>query len=118
MLIHEHALVKVREDMPHGSSRSDRLLDHNGRRGSVPLLGSNLGQRSSYRLWWCGLAAINGAAIAGAGQIIAVDRVDSKLELAKSVGATHVVNAAEKDAVGEVENDPRWLRLCIRGHWP
>ena len=49
-----------------------------------------------------GLAAINGAAIAGAGQIIAVDRVDSKLELAKSVGATHVVNAAERDAVGEV----------------
>ena len=49
-----------------------------------------------------GLAAINGAAIAGAGKVIAVDRIDSKLELAKSVGATHTINAAEKDAVGEV----------------
>lgn len=49
-----------------------------------------------------GLAAINGAAIAGAGQIIAVDMVDSKLELAKSLGATHTINAGSGDAVGEV----------------
>ena len=49
-----------------------------------------------------GLAAVNGAAIAGAGQIIAVDMVDAKLEIAKSVGATHTVNAGSGNAVGEV----------------
>jgi S-(hydroxymethyl)glutathione dehydrogenase/alcohol dehydrogenase len=49
-----------------------------------------------------GLAAINGAAIAGAAQIIAVDMVDSKLELAKAVGATHTVNASSGDAIAEV----------------
>lgn len=49
-----------------------------------------------------GLAAINGAAIAGAGIIIAVDMVESKLELAKVMGATHVINASKCDAVGEV----------------
>ena len=49
-----------------------------------------------------GLSAINGAAIAGAARIIAVDMVESKLELARKFGATDVVNAKEKDAVGEV----------------
>jgi len=49
-----------------------------------------------------GLAAINGAAIAGASMVIAVDMVDSKLELAKAVGATHVINASSGNAVGEV----------------
>jgi S-(hydroxymethyl)glutathione dehydrogenase/alcohol dehydrogenase len=49
-----------------------------------------------------GLSCINGAAIAGAGRIIAIDAVPSKLELARKFGATDVVNAKETDAVGEV----------------
>jgi S-(hydroxymethyl)glutathione dehydrogenase/alcohol dehydrogenase len=49
-----------------------------------------------------GLACVNGAAIAGAGRIIAVDRVASKLELAKTFGATDLVNAAETDPVQQV----------------
>ena len=42
-----------------------------------------------------GLSAIQGARIAGANKVIAVDMVASKLELAQSLGATHVVNAAD-----------------------
>ena len=49
-----------------------------------------------------GLSAINGAAIAGAARIIAIDMVDSKLELARKFGATDVINAKEKDPIGEV----------------
>ncbi|MEZ5660274.1 MAG: zinc-binding dehydrogenase [Burkholderiaceae bacterium] len=49
-----------------------------------------------------GLSAINGAAIAGAGRIIAVDRFASKLDLARSFGATDVINAAETDPVEAV----------------
>ena len=49
-----------------------------------------------------GLSAINGAAIAGAARIIAVDTLASKLDLARKFGATDVVNAAEVDAVGEI----------------
>ena len=45
-----------------------------------------------------GLNVIQGAAIRGAGMIIAVDRVASKLELAKKFGATHVVNASDTTA--------------------
>jgi alcohol dehydrogenase len=51
-----------------------------------------------------GLSAIMGAKIAGAWPIIAVDRIASKLELAKQCGATHVVNASECDPVAAVRD--------------
>ena len=44
-----------------------------------------------------GLNAIQGCAIAGAAMIVAVDRVDSKLELAKLFGATHTVNSSHDE---------------------
>jgi NDMA-dependent alcohol dehydrogenase len=46
-----------------------------------------------------GLNAIQGCAIAGAAMIVAVDRSDSKLELAQLFGATHTVNAANEENV-------------------
>jgi S-(hydroxymethyl)glutathione dehydrogenase/alcohol dehydrogenase len=49
-----------------------------------------------------GLSCVNGAAIAGAGRIIAVDMMPSKLELARKFGATDVVNARETDPIGAV----------------
>src|SRR5581483_4217839 len=50
-----------------------------------------------------GLAAINGAAIAGAGRIIAIDQVASKLEMAKAFGATDVIDASQGgDLVAQV----------------
>lgn len=49
-----------------------------------------------------GLNSIQGAAMSGARQIIAVDVLEKKLEVALSFGATHTVNAANKEAVEEV----------------
>ena len=49
-----------------------------------------------------GLNVIQGAKIAGASQIIAVDLFDSKLEMAKQFGATDVVHAGEGDPVAAV----------------
>lgn len=49
-----------------------------------------------------GLSCINGAAIAGAGRIIAIDTVASKLEMATEFGATDVVNSSEGDPVNAV----------------
>ena len=40
-----------------------------------------------------GLSAIQGAAVSGAGMIVAVDIDDFKLELAKLMGATHTINS-------------------------
>jgi S-(hydroxymethyl)glutathione dehydrogenase/alcohol dehydrogenase len=50
-----------------------------------------------------GLSAIQGARIAGANKVIAIDMNPSKLELAQSLGATHVVNASDTDAVEAVK---------------
>src|SRR5206468_1820692 len=44
-----------------------------------------------------GLNAVQGARIAGARRIVAVDTVDWKLELAKKFGATDVVDATRGD---------------------
>lgn len=46
-----------------------------------------------------GLNVIQGCAIAGATTIIAVDTQDHKLELAKTFGATHVLNAKKEENV-------------------
>jgi Zn-dependent alcohol dehydrogenase len=56
-----------------------------------------------------GLNIIQGAAIAGAHPIIAIDRVAEKLVLARALGATHGVNAAEQEVEGAVE------RICRGG---
>ena len=50
-----------------------------------------------------GLNVIQGARIAGAGTIIAIDMFDSKLELAREFGATDVINAGEGDPVAKVQ---------------
>lgn len=46
-----------------------------------------------------GLMAVNGAAIAGAGRIIAIDRVPAKLELARRMGATDVLDAGSTEDI-------------------
>jgi len=50
-----------------------------------------------------GLNAIQGARLAHAGIIVAVDVLDHKLELARQFGATHTVNGAREDAVKRVK---------------
>ena len=46
-----------------------------------------------------GLAALQGAVMAGAGAVIAVDLDEAKLKLATKLGATHTVNAKTQDPV-------------------
>ncbi|KZO59951.1 MULTISPECIES: S-(hydroxymethyl)mycothiol dehydrogenase [Dietzia] len=49
-----------------------------------------------------GVAAIAGARLAGASEIIAVDIDDTKLEWAKDFGATHTVNSTSTDPVAAI----------------
>ncbi|MDW3688554.1 Zn-dependent alcohol dehydrogenase [Cupriavidus sp. CV2] len=103
MLIHEHALVAIRRDMP---------LDRAALIGCAVTTGmgavihtARVSPGETVAVIGCGgigLATINSAAIAGAGRIIAIDRVPGKLELAKQFGATDVINAADVDAVEAV----------------
>jgi S-(hydroxymethyl)glutathione dehydrogenase/alcohol dehydrogenase len=49
-----------------------------------------------------GLNVIQGAVLAGAEKIIAVDMLDNKLELAQQFGATHVINGDKEDPARSV----------------
>ena len=103
MLVHEHALVKVREDMPMDRAALIGCSTTTGMGAVFHTAGVEPG--SAVAVIGCGgvgLAAVNGAAIAGAGMIIAIDRLDNKLDMARKVGATHTINASSSDAVKEV----------------
>jgi alcohol dehydrogenase len=50
-----------------------------------------------------GLSAVMGARAAGAYPIIAVDRVEDKLKLAREIGATHAINATRDDPVEAIK---------------
>ena len=103
MLVHEHAIVKVRKDMP-----LDRAAligcgvttgvgaVHNTAKIEVGSTVAVIG------LGGVGLSVVNGAAISGAGRIIAIDTVGSKLNLAGHFGATDVIDASQVDAVKRV----------------
>ena len=49
-----------------------------------------------------GLSAIMGARAIGAYPLIAVDQLDDKLRLAREVGATHTINAAQDDPIAAI----------------
>lgn len=103
MLVHEHALVKIREDMP-----LDRAaLIGCGVTTGIGAVQNTAGIRpgETIAIIGCGgvgLSAVNGAAIAGAGRIIAIDMIGSKLNLAKEFGATDVIDASKGDPVEQV----------------
>jgi S-(hydroxymethyl)glutathione dehydrogenase/alcohol dehydrogenase len=102
MLVHEHALVKVTEEMPMDLAALIGCGVMTGYGAVVHTAKVRPG--STVAVVGCGgigLAAVNGAAIAGAGRIIAVDKDPSKLELAKKMGATEGVLAGD-DAVKQI----------------
>ncbi|KAF2076364.1 hypothetical protein CYY_002321 [Polysphondylium violaceum] len=49
-----------------------------------------------------GIAAVMGAKLAGCRNIIIIDILDHRLELAKSLGATHIINGKRQNLVEEV----------------
>jgi S-(hydroxymethyl)glutathione dehydrogenase / alcohol dehydrogenase len=62
-----------------------------------------------------GLSAVQGARLAGAGAIIAVDIDPAKLKLASKMGATHGVDASKADAVavGKKETSGRGVDVVL-----
>ena len=103
MLVHEHALAKIRKDMPFDRAALIGCAVTTGVGAVIHTAGVEPG--SSVAVIGCGgvgLSAINGAAIAGAGRIVAIDRIPRKLDLALEFGATDIVNAAEIDPIGAV----------------
>ena len=100
MLVHENAVVKIQDEIPLdracligcgvttgvGAARNTARVEAGS---SVCVIGCG----------GVGLSVFQGASIAGAGRIIAIDRVSWKLDLAASLGATDGVDASESDPV-------------------
>ena len=103
MLVHEHSVVKIREDMPLDRAALIGCGVTTGVGAVIHTAAVEPG--STVAVIGCGgvgLSCINGAALAGAGRIIAVDQIAEKLELARKFGATETVNAADDDPVEQV----------------
>jgi S-(hydroxymethyl)glutathione dehydrogenase/alcohol dehydrogenase len=100
MLLHENSIVKIDPGLP---------LDRAALVGCGVLTGVGAALRTSgleagqtVAVFGCGgvgLAIVQGARIGGASQIIGIDVFDAKLEMARRLGATHVVNGAKDDPV-------------------
>src|SRR5271163_1023222 len=103
MLVHENALVKIGNDMPLDRAA---LIGCGVTTGVGAVLNTaRIEPGSTVAVFGCGgvgLAAIQGARIAGARMIIAVDQFESKLALARRLGATHTIDASSADAVEEI----------------
>ena len=103
MLVHENAMVKIDTDIP---------LDRAALVGCGVMTGvgavfnaAKVEPGATVAVIGCGgvgLSAVNGAALAGAERIIAIDTLASKLELARELGATDTLNASNADPVQQV----------------
>src|SRR3954447_18018166 len=104
MLVHEHGVVEISKDMP---------LDKAALIGCGVTTGLGAVFRTArvepgqtVAVIGCGgigLNCVQGAAIAGAGRVIAVDRIESKLKMAEQFGATDLVDASQGDPVAQIQ---------------
>ncbi len=97
-VVHESSAIKVRADAPLDVMclLSCRITT------GVGAVSSRAGVRTgeSVVIFGCGavgLGAVMGARLCGAGQIIVVDMVEERLEMARQLGAAHTVNASRED---------------------
>ena len=105
MLVHEHSVVKVREDIPFEQLA---LIGCGVTTGlGAALNTAKVEPGSTVAVIGCGgvgLNCIQGAALAGALRIIAVDAVETKLTLAQDFGATDVVDASGGAVAEKIRN--------------
>jgi len=104
MLVHENSMVKIDDDIP---------LDRAALVGCGVMTGvgavfnaAKVEPGATVAVIGCGgigLSAVNGAALAGAERIIAIDTMASKLELAREMGATDTINVSNADPVEMVK---------------
>lgn len=101
-VVNERSTIKVREDVPL------QLLGPLGcgiqtgagtvMNGIRPKAGSSI---AVIGMGPVGLAAIMAARVCGCTTMIAIDQVDARLDTARELGATHVINTRQVDNLGE-----------------
>ena len=103
MLVHEHSVVKIQEDV---SFEQLALIGCGVTTGVGAVLNTaRVEPGSTVAVIGCGgvgLNCIQGAALAGALRIIAIDTVETKLAMARQFGATDIVDASGGGVVEKV----------------
>ncbi len=103
MLVHENAIVKIRKDMPLDKAALIGCGVITGFGAAVNTAKVTFGENVAViGCGGVGMAAVQGAAIAGAGRVFAVDTNPVKLQLATKLGATDVIDASRVDPVEAV----------------
>jgi aryl-alcohol dehydrogenase len=103
-LAHERSVVKVPKDVP-----LERLgpLGCGIQTGAGAVMNAlKVGPGDSFVTFGAGsvgLSAVMASRIVGAAIIVAVDVIASRLDLAKELGATHVVNAKSEDVIATIQ---------------
>lgn len=105
MLVHENSVVKIREDMPFEGAA---LIGCGVTTGVGAALNTAQVEPGStvavFGAGGVGLGVIQGARIAGALRVIAVDISENKLKTAMDLGATDIVDASDSDPVEAIIN--------------
>ena len=102
-VVSRHSVVKIPADIPLVEAALFGCAVLTGVGAVINTAKLQAGQSAAViGLGGVGLAALLGAHAAGARQLVAVDLSDDKLEHARSLGATHTVNARAPDAVEQV----------------
>jgi S-(hydroxymethyl)mycothiol dehydrogenase len=103
VIVHEACAVKVPAALP--VEQACLLACGFSTGAGAALWSTPVREGSSVAVIGCGgvgLAVIQGARLAGAAQIVAVDVLPEKLELARGLGATDAVDASAGDSVAQV----------------
>ena len=113
-VFHENALVQIDDDVP---------LDEAALLGCAVTTGvgavlnvARPAPGGSVAVIGCGavgLSVVQGARIAGAEVIIAIDKVEEKLAVARELGATHAVRGGDEEAVARVVEVTRGIGVDL-----
>jgi len=104
-IVHESQAIPIRSDMP---------LDRAALIGCATMTGVGAVLNTArvtpgstvavFATGGVGLSVIQGAVLANASQVIAIDLLDNKLEYARTVGATHLINSRATDPVAAIRD--------------
>ncbi|GIN20448.1 zinc-dependent alcohol dehydrogenase family protein [Siminovitchia fordii] len=102
-VVSRHSLIKVEKDIPFEKLALFGCAVITGVGAVINTANIKLGSTVAVvGLGGVGLSALIGAIAAGASKVVAIDINDSKLQLAKELGATHTFNSKDPDAVHSI----------------
>lgn len=103
-VVSRHSLVRIDPDLPFHHAALFGCAVLTGVGAAINSADIKAGQTVAViGLGGVGLNSVLGALVAGAGQVIAIDLDEDKLAMARSLGASAGINAADEDCVSQVK---------------